>query len=115
MCSKREWKCKRCEEPINILVLDSERKFKIDGENIFCGIQCLKAFKSYIPVSLAKVKTKEKRSPKLKKITRKSEYKCFNCGKIYSNLTWNKMCSVCFSSEKDLTNEKLSNIRLSKL
>lgn len=130
----RKWECKRCCDPINILVQDDKRKFVIDGENIFCGRHCMMAYREHIPVKLAKNKS----AVKYKKASNKKEkdssiFKCFSCNSEYNYMTWDKFCPECRDSKAKenqarintgefltnlvggLTNEQRSIIRLSKI
>ena len=71
----REWKCSRCQDPINILVPDSERKFVIEGDNIFCGPTCRSAYKQHIPVCpIRKKQNRLKREKTRKKLQQKKNH-----------------------------------------
>lgn len=116
--TKREWCCKRCKEPINIFVPDSERKFVIDGENLFCGKTCKSAYKQHIPIDPARKKLNQLKKHGPKKLKEKSKplYKCFKCEHTTHFMTWNKLCSRCEDKMYDevgsISNVEKSQIRL---
>ena len=101
MC-KKEWKCTRCLEPINILVPDSEVKYIIDGGNIFCGKSCKTNYNLHIPLNPAKVgKTSKFRKIQDKKraTNKKSSnaiFKCFVCNTERNTMTFDKSCPSCY-------------------
>lgn len=112
----REWKCTRCQDQINILVPDSERKFVIDGEHIFCGPTCRSAYKQHIPIDpVRKKQNRLKRDNKKKTLKngKKKEafYKCFNCENVLSYMTWDKVCPEC----KKIDGINLNNIKIFKV
>lgn len=88
----KEFKCKRCKNPINVRVPDSERTFINKDGDLFCSKFCSKNL--HIPLSPKREikKGKGKRSFK-KKI--EVTFVCGRCQKNYSYLTWNKVCSDC--------------------
>lgn len=110
----REWKCKRCNDDINILVPDEERKFVIDGEYIFCGKSCLQMHNHYIPVDPVRKKQnqlKKNKPKKNKRLLSKPLYKCFNCETTLERLPWNNLCPEC-SKNPDAN---MYNIRMFKI
>ena len=109
----REWKCSRCQDPINILVPDSERKFVIEGDKIFCGPTCRSAYKQHIPVCPIRKKQNRLKRENKKKTTVKKEtfYKCFTCENTFGFMTWDKLCPDCKKVEGYIP----GNIRLFKV
>lgn len=116
---KREWKCFRCQDKINIFVRDEDRKFIIEGDKIFCSKTCCSYAKQYIPVDPIKKKINDfKKKGSSAKIKKQKEplFKCFNCEQVYGFLTWDKLCPNCISDIKhSITNEFKSLIRLHKI
>ncbi len=130
---KREWCCERCKDPINIFVPDTERKYVLDGDKIFCGTHCRSAYRDYIPVKLSRTgnAVKYKKAKQQQKET--VIFKCFHCGNETTFMTFNKLCNRCApemaginNARKEqgefipdlvggLTNEQRSLIRLSKM
>lgn len=119
---KRVWCCERCKEPIDINVPDKERTFVNDGGSLFCSNVC-KEYK-HIPVDPVRKKTnlsKKNRSKKHKDAFKPSIYKCGNCDKETSHMTWNKMCNNCIDTfyeenpGQDMSNAFKSLIRLYKV
>ena len=140
MSSGREWKCKRCMEPINIFVPDDQRTFINDGGDLFCGKSCKTNYKLYIPLDPSRVGNTSKfrkideRRKHIENSKKKVQvvFKCFVCNNETSVMTHDKCCSRCSSrmykenqervsqGEKlqlvgGLTNEQRSLIRLSKM
>lgn len=133
--SGRVWECKRCLEPINIHVPDEDRKFLIEGGDIFCGVTCKNAYKQHIPLRLNRDNKPVKRAKQKKKEEKKQKviFKCFSCNKERDYLPFDKLCPSCYdklASENkarqdrgefitglvgSLTNEQRSLIRLSKI
>ena len=129
---KREWCCERCKDPINIFVPDTEKKYVLDGDQIFCGIHCRSAYKDHIPVKLAKNGKAIKYKKAKHQQKDKAKFKCFHCSTEYDNLTFDKLCPHCSKNMANtnrlrqgqgeflalvgsLTNEQRSLIRLSKI
>lgn len=131
----RVWECKRCKEPINIMVPDDERTFINDGGDIFCGVTCKHAYAHYIPLRLSKDNKPVKRLKHKRKEEKKQSviFKCFSCNKEFNYLPFDKMCPTCYTKMANenrlrqeqgefitglvgsLTNEQRSQIRLSKI
>lgn len=117
---KREWKCFRCQDPINIFVDDKDKKYIIEGDKIFCSKHCCSYAKQYIPVDPVKKKIndfkKKGSSKKIKKI-KEPLFKCFRCDHVQGYMTWDKLCSSCRDEVpfSELTNEYKSLIRLQKI
>ena len=117
---KREWKCFRCQDPINIFVSDEDKKYIIEGDKIFCSKHCCSYAKQYIPVDPVKKKIndfkKKGSSKKIKKI-KEPLFKCFRCDHVQGYMTWDKLCSSCRDEVpfSELTNEYKSLIRLQKI
>lgn len=130
---KREWYCERCKDPINIFVPDTEKRYVLDGDKIFCGTHCRSAYRNYIPVKLSRDGT----ASKYKKVKHQQKetvkFKCFHCGNETTYMTHDKLCNRCApqmvginNARKEqgeyitgliggLTNEQRSLIRLSKM
>ena len=118
--ARREWKCSRCQDPINIFVSDEDKKYIIEGDKIFCSKHCCSYAKQYIPVDPVKKKIndfkKKGSSKKIKKI-KEPLFKCFRCDHVQGYMTWDKLCSSCRDEVpfSELTNEYKSLIRLQKI
>ena len=88
--ARREWKCFRCQDPINIFVDDKDKKYIIEGDKIFCSNHCCSYAKQHIPVDPVKKKIndfkKKGSSKKIKKI-KEPLFKCFRCDRVRGNLT----------------------------
>ena len=129
----REWKCARCLEQINIFVPDSEKKYIIDGDKIFCSKTCCSAHKQFIPLKLSKDGRPSKYKKGKSKPKKESIFKCFHCNEEWTFLTWDKLCHGCrdkMSNQNQirikqgefltdliggLTSEQRSLIRLTKI
>lgn len=117
---KREWKCFRCQDPINIFVSDEDKKYIIEGDKIFCSKHCCSYAKQHIPVDPVKKKIndfKKKGSSKKIKQIKEPLFKCFRCDRVRSYMTWDKLCGHCKDEVpySELTNEYLASIRLHKI
>ena len=118
--ARREWKCFRCQDPINIFVSDEDKKYIIEGDKIFCSKHCCSYAKQYIPVDPVKKKINDfKKKGSSKKIKKFKEplFKCFRCDHVQGYMTWDKLCSSCRDEVpfSELTNEYKSLIRLQKI
>lgn len=105
---KREWCCERCKQPININVNDNERTFVNDGGKLFCSNFC--STNKFIPLDLKKAPVKKGKSKKQKMDNSKSQFKCFNCGKIHHYMTWNKRCGDCCENGINDGSERLMKL-----
>ena len=118
--ARREWKCFRCQDKIDIFVSDQDKKYVIEGDKIFCSKHCCSYAKQHIPVDPVKKKInnfkKNGSSKKIKKI-KEPLFKCFRCERVQGYLTWDKFCGHCKNdvSSSELTNDYLSSIRLHKI
>ena len=118
--ARREWKCSRCQDPINIFVSDYDKKYIIEGGKIFCSNHCCSYAKQHIPVDPVKKKINDfKKKGSSKKIKKLKEplFKCFRCDRVQGYMTWDKLCSSCRDEVpfSELTNEYKSLIRLQKI
>ena len=121
---RRKWECHRCKDPINILAPDSEKRYVIDGDKIFCCKRCKMEHAAYIPVDPARKKlnvSKKHRSQKHKEAWRTPIFKCFNCEHETNIMTHDKLCPRCArhwfidNPGEAMNNAFKSLIRLSKM
>lgn len=105
---KRNWCCDRCKTPIDILVADKDRKYIIDGGDIYCSNTC--KVNKFTPIDLKRAPVKKGKTRKQKLENQKSKFKCFNCGRIYHFMTWNKRCCDCEDNGVNDGSERLMKL-----